>query len=201
MNPTAKTSVSALEAFRRFQNELLTQEALVARLTTPFREDSENVRIQKGIDLHKYIETGNPRTMQLAWDRDSVDAAIEESDLVGEHELWISGPLGDTHVHAKADLVNGLEIRDFKATGLPFKADDYEASYQWRLYLALTGCERFVYRVFEVPDDLPYRVVESHTFPLYPYPALLDDCLALVGDFRLWARGVPEIQARIAPPI
>ncbi|BBL75997.1 hypothetical protein [Methylomagnum ishizawai] len=62
MNPTAKTSVSALEAFRRFQNELLSQEALVARLTTPFREASENVRIQKGIDLHKYIEQNTTHT-------------------------------------------------------------------------------------------------------------------------------------------
>lgn len=197
MNPTAKTSVPALESFRRFQHESLSQEELVARLTTPYREDSDNVPIQRGIDIHRYIETGNPRTMQLAWDMESVDAAIGESDLVGEHELWISGPLGDTHVHAKADLVNGLEIRDFKATGLPFKADDYEASYQWRLYLALTGCERFVYRVFEVSDETPHRVVESHTFPLYPYPALFDDCLALIGDFRLWARGVPEVAGKV----
>lgn len=197
MNPTAKTSVSALESFRRFQAELLGEDELIERLTTPYQEVSDNVRIQKGIDLHKYIETGQPDLMRLEWDIPSIAKELVQEDIEGEREIWISGDLGDTHIYAKADLVNGLEMRDFKATGTAFDADSYEASYQWRIYLALTGCEKFTYRVFEVSDSLPYKVFRSHAFPLYTYPALVDDCLSLIGDFRLWSRQHPTVAAKV----
>lgn len=199
MNPTAKTSVSALESFRRFQNELLDQDELIERLTTPYQPTSDNVRIQKGNDLHRFIETGSADGMLLKWDVDSIARNLEPGDIEGEREIWISGDVGDTHIYAKADLVRGLEMRDFKATGTPFDADSYEASYQWRLYLALTGCEKFIYRVFEVSDSAPYRVLRGHTFPLYTYPAMVDDCLSLIGDFRVWAQLHPKVAAKVFP--
>lgn len=194
------TSVSALENFRRFQAELLGEDELIERLITPYQEESDNIRIQRGTDLHKYIETGNAGLMKLKWDMATVNSCIFDDDRMGESEMWISGNIGDAYVYAKADLVNGFDLTDFKTTSAGFEVDKLNDSYQWRLYLILSGCERFIYRVFEVSDSVPYKIFRSHRLPLYRYPAMMDDCLTLIRDFQTWAAGVPPVFDKITKP-
>jgi hypothetical protein len=191
-----KVSVSTLEAFRLFQAEVLEEKDLLERLVTPFQPDSDNVRIQRGNDLHRYIEDGHPGRMKLQWDLATVDAALEPADREGEAEVWISDKFGGIWIPARVDNLNGMELRDFKVTSAGFDVDKYAASCQWRFYLLLTGCLKFTYRVFEVSDSVPIKVFRHHSLPLYPYPAMHDDCAALLGDFLTWARfNAPAIEA------
>ncbi|MGV3727765.1 hypothetical protein [Hydrogenophaga sp.] len=93
-------------------------------------------------------------------------------------------------ISGQVDALQGLRIEDHKTTSR-FDPDRFLSGYQWRLYLDIFGATAFRWNVFELAElDLPgfYEVRDQHTLEQYRYPALQDDCQALVARFARFVR-------------
>jgi hypothetical protein len=198
-NKIARVSPSNLDSFRYWQSSTeergITEAELIKRITTPFQEDSTEPRIQKGIDLHRFMDTGDASLMKLTWDVQSIIDHQTSLDGDGVHEVWISGDLFGLFVPAKADVMNGIALVDYKVTKNPLECDDLIDAMQWRMYLALSGCEIMHYRVFETNDKEPFFVKRSHTLTCHRYPEMMTDIHDAMVDYLLWANTVPAIVA------
>lgn len=92
-------------------------------------------------------------------------------------------------VVGKADRIIGTVVRDTKTCGSSFDADGYADSCQWRFYCDIFQASAFVYDVFLLHERAAGLVFAGyHELPLYPYPALGQDCQSLVTDFVRYAR-------------
>ena len=91
-----------------------------------------------------------------------------------------------------------------KTTTSSFDFDKYAGSCQWRFMVDAFGPAYVTYHVFCLAEStqngvISLRSVES--FRLYPYPALHEDCVALVASFAdyVTAKGLaPLLDARQA---
>lgn len=93
-------------------------------------------------------------------------------------------------ISGQVDALEGLRIEDHKTTSR-FDPDRFMSGYQWRLYLDIFGATSFRWNVFELTElDAPgfYEVRDQHTLEQYRYPAMRDDCQALVGRFARFVR-------------
>lgn len=179
-------SVSTLDQFRRFRDELISEDDLVESITGAFVPTRQ---ILVGREVHELIErAGDSASCEL------IDAArcmemIDREDMLGEPECWISGELAGARITARVDALHGVEVREFKSTWSAFNADRYMASYQWRLYLALSQAQRFVYRVFEMAegDKGLAHIKADHTLTLAPYVGMVEDCENLIREYFAWA--------------
>lgn len=93
-------------------------------------------------------------------------------------------------ISGQVDALEGLRIEDHKTTAR-FDPDRFMSGYQWKLYLDIFGATAFRWNVFELIElDAPgfYEVREQHTLEQYRYPALQDDCQALVSRFARFVR-------------
>lgn len=198
-NKIARVSASTLDNFLYWQASSedshggITEDELVERIITPYSEDGDNFKQQRGIDFHNMMAEGLFAKPKLAWDRASIDAHLTDADRLGIHEVWISADLFGLFVPAKADLLNGLELTDWKCTSSGFDAEKLQASIQWKLYLLLTDCETFRYRVFEVSDSQPIKVFRDHTLTMARYPEMERDVENVIRDYLTWANTKPAI--------
>lgn len=93
-------------------------------------------------------------------------------------------------ISGQVDALEGLRIEDHKTTSR-FDPDRFMSGYQWRLYLDIFGATAFRWNVFELTElDAPgfYEVRDQHTLEQYRYPAMADDCQALVARFARFVR-------------
>jgi len=92
---------------------------------------------------------------------------------------------GGIAVTGKVDAHQGRLICDHKSTS-SFDAERYLHGYQWRLYLDIFDCDRFLWHVFEMEevDRQVYQVFGMHILEQYRYPALTADCTRLAHDCR-----------------
>jgi hypothetical protein len=189
-------SVSNLCAYQRFLDELMSEEDLAKQIMTPFSEVSEVLAVQRGNDLHRFLATGDVSGMVLSWDFGSVRGHVSPDDLTGMKDVWISDFTGEKYgipITARADLIHGGMVTDFKVTGSGFDFEALSASWQWRFYLDLAEADTFRYRVFEVSDSLPIKIFRNHSCVMNAYPRMHDDCLAMAQEFCAWASRHPEV--------
>lgn len=209
-----RISVTSLEAFRRYitgASVFDTEDRLLETLSGRF-EGNEYTRI--GTAFHSLVEDGiraisesndaqdamiygdaynvwmDANQVQTALNyRKTLSGAIHEVPIGmeftdGLFPLWVSG---------RIDLLQGNDIRDIKTKYSHGVASDYIDSAQWRLYLQMTGADRFYYDVFEFRDykkekhGLDVRGLKlTRTDPIecLRYERMEQDNRQLVDEFR-----------------
>lgn len=85
-------------------------------------------------------------------------------------------------VAAKADLLHGLRVREFKTRWSTFDMDTYRNGCQWRFYLDVFGAGACDFAVFVMSEyesgDIVLRDIVQ--WSEYPYPGLHTDCEELL---------------------
>lgn len=201
-------SVTSVEAYRLMTEEVISESDLIMQLLNlePYVE-----RVSVGRQVHSLIENGLQLFMDTTpnpiIDAHRFESMIEAHDRIGTPEAWVSGDISGVRIRGRVDMMHGVELREFKATQSGFDPDRYLNSYQWRLYLVLSGCLKMVYRVFEAGHDRMsglYYPKAAHTLPIGIYPNMERDCENMIRSFLEWhsaaeSRGAfEEVKAKYA---
>jgi hypothetical protein len=122
-----------------------------------------------------------------------------EIELAPLRELQVSKYYGNLRVRGRVDATTGPLVTDYKSVQ-QFDADRLISSFQWRLYLDMTGADRFRWNVFvlsETDDPKLYIVSEFHRLEQRRYPELAADCASLARDYLQFAQQhLPSKQLR-----
>lgn len=187
--------VSRVEAFRQWEaNDESDWNDSKRMLATLRDEDEETDRMRAGKAFHLALELGQsgdmicadgytfPIRADISIDLPEVrELRAEKVYIVDDQPILITG---------QVDGIDGLRIDDHKTTGR-FDAERYLQSYQWRLYLDIFAASKFRWNVFEIGetnDPMVWEVFGAHRLEQYRYPALGDDCQALVTRFARFVR-------------
>lgn len=191
--------VSHVERFRQFEQD---EEADASSLLADIRGESEpSTAMLAGTAFHKAIEQAYTGVELDSIEQDGFrfaftgDLSIElapirevrasKTYMVDGKPIMISGQL---------DQIVGRRIEDHKTTAR-FDPERYMDGYQWRLYLEIFGADVFRWNIFELADQgqdddgtLLYEVRSQHRLEQHRYPALGEDCQALVERFARFVR-------------
>src|SRR5262252_1328296 len=110
--------------------------------------------------------------------------ALDRIDKRAVPEVKTTREYGPVTVVAKADVLLGTGIIEYKTKTTAFDFDRYWESLQWRFYLDVFGASSVTYHVFllgEGKDGIELRDIVD--FRLYPYPTLHKDCVDAVRRF------------------
>ncbi len=207
-----RISVTSLEAFRRYitgASVFDTEERLLETLSGRF-EGNEYTRI--GTAFHSIVENGEAAYrvadggMVIEVDGYAVlmdglqvaTAMAYRGELYGTiHEVPIGMEFADglfpLWVSGRIDLLQGNDIRDIKTKYSHGVASDYIDSAQWRLYLQMTGADRFYFDVFEFDkydkakhglDVRGLRLTRTDPIECLRYERMEQDNRQLVDEFR-----------------
>lgn len=194
-----RVSVTTLESFRRLlQTEYGSEEELIAQIMGKPFEPTWQMRA--GTAWHACLEK-HPRTGAYAL---CTSGGFSFSALHVCEALGHIGPgiwevkaarvfdIGWHHANvvAQTDHCRGLLIQDNKTKFSPADARDYEASLQWRFYLAIHGAPRLRYNLFSFkdPDEQGYcELKDILSFSFWDYAGLESDCRFWLTEFLLWA--------------
>lgn len=184
-----KVNVTTLEAYRLMTAEVISEDDLVDQIN---RTGPETDAMRIGKEFADLLELGlcgfiakHPAPMI---DAEAFERMLTPGDRNGFPEFWLGGELRGRWIAAKADLVYGREIREFKTTS-QFNIDKYLDSLQWRFYLLLGNASRCYYRVFEKRENRDTGLIEpraDHTFYVSSYPGMRDDCISALQEYELW---------------
>lgn len=168
----------------------MTLEALLKRIR---REEPKTPAMMAGTALHKILETvvgaadletAEAEGFRFRFDLDQTLSLTPVREMRGEREWLVGGsPL---EVRGRVDGTDGHAVIDHKLTS-QFDATTYLDSYQWRLYLAMFGAQRFEYSVFvgspEPKDTQLIRVQQYHRLTFWRYPEMERDIERLLGQY------------------
>lgn len=189
--------VTRLEDFRVWREQELEDSWLLPKVLGLETEDPAAIeRMTAGTALHSVFETSIPDGRESlsvehngyrfdfnCGDIDVMVAPQREVELVRDYDgFTVTG-------HADGIWPDLKLITDYKTTQR-FDFDRYMESYQWKFYLDMSGCNEFLYQVFEMKPfgrggpEHSYSITEFHTLKQYRYPTLHEDCLRLVKDYR-----------------
>lgn len=209
-----RISTTSLEQFRRYISGTSifdTEEKLLEVLSGAF---TGNQYTYIGTAFHSLVECGihavsesNDKNDAMVcadghsvWmDENQVQTALDYRKEVKSalHEVPIGMDFLDgrfpIHVTGRIDLLHGNDIRDIKTKYSRSEASDYIDSYQWRLYLQMTGAERFYFDVFEFAgydkerhgiDVRGLKLTRTDTIECLRYDTLEQDNRILLDEFR-----------------
>jgi hypothetical protein len=98
-------------------------------------------------------------------------------------------PSGPVTLVGQVDAVFGITVRDAKLTEKIDPESKYVDALQWRAYLEMFGCDRFIYDVFQAKyakngDNIArlVQVVDYISFRFYRYPEMGGDVLRAVCE-------------------
>lgn len=187
--------VSNVEAFRQFE---LDDEAEPAQFIDELLHGFEpSAAMLAGTAFHKALEDA-PTGISVS----SLEALGHTFTFRGDFEVRLPAirelRASKTYmvdgqpivISGQVDGIEGLRIDDHKTTSR-FDPERYMAGCQWKLYLDIFGADAFRWNVFEIGEqDEPghYEVFAQHTLEQCRYPALHNDCQALVNRFARFVR-------------
>jgi len=178
-------SVSNVDLFRVWrQSEDLDVSWLLRRLRG---EEPQTEAMKAGEAFHKALETLNPDAGELFNLKcDGYEFAFTcdcECTLPSVRELKIKKDYPGLQVRGRIDGIYGDEITDYKTTA-QFDPERLLEGYQWRFYLDMMGCSRFVWKVFVLSEqDGYYKVIQYHELSQHRYAGLEKDCAKLARDY------------------
>jgi hypothetical protein len=201
-----RLSVSDLETYRYWKDrEDSSLEELVSQLQGVVEPTPAMVASRA---FHLALENLTPATEGLVALRQ--DGYTFEFDCDGDFYLppirelkaevpWVSTS-GPVTLVGKVDGMYGLTVRDYKLSER-FEADRYTDSFQWRAYLAMFKCHRFVYDVFQCSydryDPMKVKIYEIHHFGLDRYPEMLLDLDRVIDEVA--AVVVKHVPQKVTP--
>jgi hypothetical protein len=192
-----RISTTTLESFRLFMQpdqDWMTEADLIASIRGEFvptpavllgsafgkvLEDPRHYRVPHGYQCGGYTfadEVMAPALRLMDHDR-------------GLFEVKAKKAYGDCEVVAVADQIVGAHLFEHKTTAT-FNFEKYADSCQWRFMVDIFEPLLVTYHVFEM-DDHGNGVAEIkgiHTFNLFPYAGLHQDCCELLGAFCDYVR-------------
>lgn len=199
-----RISTTTLESFRLFmqpEQEWMSEDELIASIRGQF---VPNHKVMLGMAFgqvlespEKYLVSGGYRHGDFFFSLDMMADALAVIDRRGVFEAKGQKQYGDCTVVAKADHMLGADVSEYKSTLSPFDPDKYAESCQWRFMAEIFEVPRVTYRVFCLSEDtagiLDLRSIE--TMNLYRYPALHQDCCALLEQFKTFviAKGLDGV--------
>ncbi len=181
-------SVTNLDTFRWWQGEEgLDLDWLLARLRG--EEETEAMRVGKA--FHAALEEADGGEIESLITSDyrfdfNCDCELPVSHI---REASVEADYGGLLVRGRVDALDGKTVTDFKVTER-FDPDRFFEGYQWRYYLDMTGCDKFIWRVFVIREfggPGSYEVYQTHTLSQNRYPGLREDCAKLAREYlRFW---------------
>lgn len=188
-----RISVTTVEQFRLYETtDFVTEEKLQDSIKGVFVPTQF---MRNGSAFHSILEAPEQFKVPRGYTADGIffpedvvapclavspPGGVHEAKLTKVYELR-SGPVT---VVAKADKLQGSEIIERKTKWSPFNFDNYADAYQWRFYMDIFQPSSVTYDVFCLDDQRNGFVLKSiESFTLYPYPAVHQDCVALLTRF------------------
>ena len=189
-----RVSCTQLESFRLWRSgDWMPEQDLIDSITGVF---VPNHKINLGSafgkvleDPQQYAVSGGYRVRAGGEDFEfGVDVMLEPLSLLdrrGVFEAKTVKAYGPVDVVSKADYIAGARLREFKTTLSTFDFDKYAESCQWRFMADAFQPRIVTYHIFclEEAKNGVIGLKEIHTFNLFPYAALHDDCARLVREF------------------
>jgi hypothetical protein len=194
-----RISASDLQCYQRYRdNEDVTLEECLAQLR---RERPATPAMMAGSALHGALEhaTYDTDTSCLKWngylfffDCD-IDLTIPDvRELKGEMDMIT--PSGPATVVGVVDSLDG-SICDYKLSAR-FDAERLAESWQWRCYLSIFNCSRFLYKVFVGEEIKPqeWSIRDYHEMAVYRYVGMeeqlqreIEECASFMSRYLLKA--------------
>lgn len=187
-----RISTTTLESFRLYMSpdhEWMTEQSLIDTILGKF---VPTVPVLIGSAFGKVLETPDAYQIPHGYrcgNYSFSDATMAEPlalmDRRGVYEAKAVKAYGPHDVVAMADQLIGARLIEHKTTLGQFDFDKYAASYQWRFMADIFLPASVTYHVF-VLHDHENGIVELkdvHSFTLYPYANLHQDCCDLLGRF------------------
>lgn len=192
MQSPMRISTTTIESFRLWSqpdNEWMSEQDLIDTITGVFRSTPQ---IELGIAFERVLEDperyrirGGYRCNGFSFDDDTMRDPLALIDRRGVCQVKTTKQYGNCTVVAKADHLVGATLGEWKTTTSTFDIEKYLASCQWRYELDLFEASQLTYHVF-VLDDHENGVAELrdiHSFNVFRYPELHQDCCELLGQF------------------
>lgn len=179
--------VSWLEEYRRWKDmEGIEPNWLVTRLTT----DETTEKMLAGTAFHKAFETAEAQEHNVLMANGYRFDILCEAEicLPRLQEVTLTKVYGDLLVRGTLDGLGGAVVTELKTAG-QFDPDRYLESLQWRMYLDLSGADRFDYHVFVTSEvgEKHYEVYGYHQLTQWRYPRLHKDCSDAASEYLLFA--------------
>lgn len=186
-------SVSNLDLFRVWRDdEELGVEWLLRKLRG---EEPQTEAMMAGEAFHKILEAPDfEEQTELACNGFEFSVLCEvELVLPSVRELRIEKKYGDLLVRGRVDGITGTTVTDYKTTA-QFDPERLLEGYQWRLYLDMTDCNSFDWKVFVLNErkERRYDVTQTHDLSQCRYTDLRTDCERLAADYLEFISQFPE---------
>jgi len=137
-------------------------------------------------DPDRFLIPGGFECQGFAFGRDVIDPCLAVIDRRGVFEAKALKAYGDCDVVSKADHLLGSHLSEFKTTLSTFDVQKYLDSYQWRFMADALQPSQITYHVFCLSEAAGNGVIglrDIHSFNVYPYAAMHEDCAGLVQEF------------------
>lgn len=205
-NPRLRISVTDVDQWQWWLGEDLPIEVLRARLQ---RKDPPGEAARVGTAWH--------RALELARDGESLDcirsqgyvfsvltdAEISVPDARETRAQWLLDVDGvSVEVRGRLDGIDAFEVTDHK-TGAAFDPERLLSAWQWRIYLCMTGRQRFRWCHYTLRQraGLPhYDVTEVNTLRAYLQPHTEAEVRAKLAEFVRFALAHDLYTGPTAPP-
>lgn len=184
-----------VEAYRRYRNsEWTTYEELIATLKG---ELVANDAMKFGTAVHTACEAYLTRPEPLyhvdeyKFSPASIKLATEGLDHYASCEVKVARTLlaadgTELTLTGTCDVITGTHVIDYKTTMNSIsdtKIQAYQDSYQWRCYLAMTGCEHFTFRIMQWAEDAGFWYIKNtQDVRCDRYIGMIDDVERMVRE-------------------
>lgn len=196
-----------VEAYRRYRDsEWTTYEELIATLKG---ELVPNEAMKFGTAVHAALESKltKPEPMlhvdEYKFSPASIKLATDGLDHYASCETKVSRTLyaedgTELTLTGTCDVITGTHVMDYKTTMSTIsdaKVQAYQDSYQWRCYLAMTGCDTFTFRIMQWAEDAGFWYIKNmQDVRCDRYVGMIDDVERMVRELYQFTKQCEELQ-------
>jgi len=207
-----RLSATLLDSYRLFKAgdggfEIVSVEDMISRVRKDPIEETHPMRMGNAFhavaqEPDQYLEMYNDAPVyvwnEITFDAEAVDKAIadinEKQPLVEfkAEDLVIETDYGPARIVCQADALVGRDVYEYKTSLKPIRPEKLERfmeSMQWRAYSLAFNASVVHYHIVELKllkgVDI-WTVDNTHTLPLYPYPAMATDVAQVANELSRW---------------
>lgn len=189
-----RCSATQLESFRLFvEQDWMSEDDLRATIRGAF---VPNHKVNLGQAFGRVLEQPEPYVVPggyaltvngeaFTFEADVMAPALALMDRRGVYEAKATQAYGDVIVATRADQIIGARLLEHKTTLSSFDFEKYADSLQWRFMADIFLPAVVTYHVFCLSEATNGVIAlrDIHSFNLFPYAALHQECAAWVARF------------------
>ncbi len=168
-------------------NESSTVEHFIVQL---LRLEPMSRNVLAGIAGHAYIERLLVGEMENNFSINGWQFSINPKlditiALPLDREKWCSKDFGEIQILGKTDAIGADIIHDYKFTS-KINIEKYMQSWQWQVYLWMTGLSKFVYNIFEIDiddDSDKATITDYQELKIYRYNGLDERVCGILAEY------------------